>query len=372
MSLVFIVLPFVGCSPGGVLVWGSSGILSGYRNGAERWLNRWFDECHTLGVGYRFWGERVIAIRSVAALVATAVVLLLAAPAQGADPSSNTSPSGLYSCNVNSSQVTGACLSGAISDFNRARAKEGLGGINLPTNFAYLPVAFQFLVLANIDRADRGLVPFVGISKTLSTYALQGAQTNSDPPFPSWTTYGAGNWVGSVNAFWGEFEWMYDDGYGSTNLDCSSPTAAGCWGHRHNIIMNWPNPMVMGAATANGGAATIVLGSDTHDVADQYTWASELPYFNNRPRPNAGASFETVSPGVLYVNIFRHSRTTLLIQRYYSGAWHTVTRYVTPGAIAGNVTWHGHFNGMTRGTYRVASMESSRFLKQISNSTIVR
>jgi len=313
-----------------------------------------------------------MAFRSVAAAVATAVVLLPAAPAHAADPSSNTSPSGLYSCDVNSSQITSACLGGAVSDFNRARAKEGLGGINLPTNFRYLPVGYQLLILANIDRVDRGLVAFAGLSKTLNAYALKGGQTNTDPPFPSWTSYGAGNWVGSPNAFWGEFEWMYDDGYGSTNMDCSSPSSPGCWGHRHNIVMNWPSAMVMGAATANGGAATIVLGGDSHDQADQFQWASEFPYFNNRPRPNVGISFQSANPGVLYVNIFRHSRTTLLIQRYYSGAWHTVKTYVTPGAIAGNVTWHGHFNAMTPGTYRVASNENSRFLKQLSNSTIVR
>lgn len=299
-------------------------------------------------------------------------MLLLAAPAQGADPSSNTSPSGLYNCDFTSSQVTGACLSGAVSDFNRARAKEGLGGINLPTNFKSLPVGYQLLILANIDRADRGLAPFAGLSKTLSAYALKGALTSTDPPFPLWTAYGAGNWAGSVNAFWGEFEWMYNDGYGSTNLDCSSPTSPGCWGHRHNIVMNWPNAMVMGAAIANGGAATIVLGGDSHDRADQFKWASEFPYFNNRPRPNVWISFQGATRGVLYANIFRHSQTTLLIQRNDGGAWHTVKTYVTPGAVAGNLTWHGHFNAMAPGTYRVASMENSRFLKQISNSTIVR
>ncbi|BBH17594.1 hypothetical protein Back2_18810 [Nocardioides baekrokdamisoli] len=317
-------------------------------------------------------GGTLIAIRTVAAAAATAVVLLLAAPAHAADPSSNTSANGLYNCDVNSSQITGACLSGAVSDFNRARAKEGLGPINLPTNFRYLPLSYQLLILANIDRADRGLAPFVGLSATLNAYAMQGARTDTDPPFPSWTMYGAGNWVGSVNAFWAEFEWMYDDGPGSSNLDCPSSGGPGCWGHRHNIIMNWPDAMIMGAATAHGGAATIVLGQDGHDRADQYQWVSAFRYFNNRPRPNVGISFASASPQVLYVNIFRHSRTTLLIQRYYGGAWHTVKTYVTPGAVAGNVTWHGHFNGMTPGTYRVASNENSRFLKQLSNSTIVR
>ena len=308
------------------------------------------------------------AIRTVAVSVVTAVVVLLAAPAHAADPSSNTAANGIYNCDVNSSQITGACLSGAISDFNRARAKEGLGGINLPANFQYLPVSYQLLILANIDRADRGLVAFVGLSKTLNTYALKGAQTNSDPPFPSWTSYGAGNWVGSVNAFWGEFEWMYDDGPGSTNLDCPSSGGAGCWGHRHNIIMNWPNPMIMGAATANGGAATIVLGRDTHDPADLFLWSSEFSQFAHRGQPSIGVSGGT---GVLNVSITRESQTTLSIQKYYSGAWHTVGHRVTGGTTLGAATWKGSFR-LSAGTYRVASAENSRFLKAMSKSTAVR
>lgn len=311
-------------------------------------------------------------IRTIAAAVATACVVMLAAPAHAADPSSNTSPSGMFNCDVNSSQITTACLTGAISDFNRARAREGLGPINLPSNFKYLPAAFQFLVLANIDRADRGLVAFSGLSTTLSSYATQGALNNTDPPFPSWVGYGAGNWVGSVNAFWGEYEWVYDDGYGSSNMDCTSPSSSGCWGHRHNVLVNWPGPIVMGAGTARGGAATIVLGEDRHDTANQFQWASEFPYFNNRPRPNVGASYNSATPHVLYVNVFRNSQTQLQIQRYYSGAWHTVKLFTTPGQVAANTTWHGHFNGMVPGTYRVASNENSRFLKGLSNSLIVR
>lgn len=309
----------------------------------------------------------MIALRSIAACVAATVVVLMASPAHAADPSSNTPPSGLYNCDVNSSQITASCLSGAISDFNTARAKEGLGPINLPANFAYLPVTYQFLVLANIDRADRGLVQFIGLNTTLNSYALQGAQTNSDPPFPSWTSYGAGNWVGSVSSFWGEYEWMYDDGPGSSNLDCPSTGGPGCWGHRHNIVMDWPSPMVMGAAIANNGAATIVLGNDTHDVANQFLWSSEFRQFAHRGQPVFGVSGGT---GVLYVSLWRESRTTLTIQKYYGGAWHTVGHHVTGGTTLGGATWKGSFR-LSAGTYRVASAENSRFLKAMSKSVTV-
>ncbi len=36
-----------------------------------------------------------------------------------------------------------------------------------------------------------------------------------------------------------DFAWMYNDGWGGTNLDCSTPSAPGCWGHRDNILGNW-------------------------------------------------------------------------------------------------------------------------------------
>lgn len=309
----------------------------------------------------------MIAIRAAATTAVVTALLLMAAPAHAADPSSNTSPSGMYNCDVNSSQITDSCLSGAIADFNTARAKEGLGPINLPSNFAYLPATYQFLVLANIDRVDRGLVPFVGLSRTLDAYALKGALASADPPFPYWTTYGSGNWVGSVNSLWGEYEWMYDDGPGSTNLDCPAAGGPGCWGHRHNIIMNWPSPMVMGVAIANNGAATIVLGKDTHDAADEFLWANEFPKFAGRAQPAVGAAGGT---HVLSVSIFRHSRTAVQIQRYYSGAWHTVARATTNGTASRSATWKYSFK-VGAGKYRVATSQNSRFLKAMSKPVTV-
>jgi hypothetical protein len=300
--------------------------------------------------------------------MAAVAVLALPSAAHATDPSSNTSPSGLYSCDMSSGVISDACLNGAVSDFNRARAKEGLHGINLPTNFKYLPVTTQLLVLANIDRADRGLTQFVGISKTLSSYALQGARANNDPPFPSWTQYGAGNWAGTANSLWAQFEWMYDDGYGSGNLDCKSPSAAGCWGHRHNVIMNWPGPMIMGVGVSGSSIATLVLGKDTHDTADAFQWASEFKYFKYRAQPAISISGGS---GSLYVAITHESRTTLIIQRYYSGAWHSVGHPITGGTPLGASTWTHTFS-LPAGTYRVASAENSRFLKAMSGTTVVR
>ncbi len=53
----------------------------------------------------------------------------------------------------------------------------------------------------------------------------------------------ASNWGEGINQVLIDVELMYVDGYlgpGSGNLDCSSPAAPGCWGHRRNILYRWP------------------------------------------------------------------------------------------------------------------------------------
>jgi hypothetical protein len=48
---------------------------------------------------------------------------------------------------------------------------------------------------------------------------------------------------------------MYDDGPGSYNLACTYPEAAGCWGHRDNILRGWEEPVGFGAG-AQGSSET--------------------------------------------------------------------------------------------------------------------
>ena len=74
---------------------------------------------------------------------------------------------------------------------------------------------------------------------------------------------------------------MYDDGYGGTNLDCTSPGAAPCWGHRDNILGPWTTT---GTQTAQMGDADTSSG--------QYT-----QLFTNQVDPADTAS--TLSPGPL-------------------------------------------------------------------------
>lgn len=185
----------------------------------------------------------------------------------------NTRPSGLYNCNPGSSTISSACLTGALSDINAARRKEGVKAMVLPSNFVTMSVPSQLFALTNIERRDRGLPTFLLQSSTLSSIALYAANRAIDPIFPSWTREGGSNWASPKNTLWADFLWMYDDGVGSGNLDCTSSNTSGCWGHRKNILGSYGFPRIMGSALGSTGVATIMLGLDYHDIPSNL-----LPY----------------------------------------------------------------------------------------------
>jgi hypothetical protein len=192
-----------------------------------------------------------------------------------------------------SGPASAGCQSAALADLNAARAAEGIGPMQLPSDFGSLTVPQQLLVLSNLERVDRGLVPVIGLSGPLDQDALTGAQHDADPvPTQFNGDSFTSNWEGGYGSpFEADFEWMYDDGYGSNNEDCNSPTDSGCWGHRHDILWPLDAPAVMGAADAQGqfGASQteLFVGGDRATAAGQAdaplapTWgtiAATLPF----------------------------------------------------------------------------------------------
>ncbi len=180
------------------------------------------------------------------------------------DPSANRSLSSaiLWSCQVKPA-ATG-CVSGVLDAINRARAQEGVRTMRLPSNFGALSQPQQLLVIANLERADRGLVPAIGLSRGLDQDALAAARANQDPvPSPFYGNAFGSNWAGGIGSPLAvDFLWMYDDGPGSFNIDCRSPQAAGCWGHRHNILYAYQAPLVMGAAVVGTSMTEVFVGGD--------------------------------------------------------------------------------------------------------------
>jgi hypothetical protein len=171
------------------------------------------------------------------------------------------------------------CVPNELAAMNRARHAESIGGFALPRNFNKLTVPDQLLVLTDIERVSRGEEPIPGIMAQLNPDAQQGAAANADPLLSSATDIAgatgayASNYAAAVNTLDANYEWMYTDGWdGKDTLNgvCTSASAAGCWGHRGNILLNTSR---MPCETSS---CTIVMGvgyvhDGTHDGYNSYT-----------------------------------------------------------------------------------------------------
>ncbi|MDQ6835136.1 MAG: hypothetical protein M3016_03015 [Actinomycetota bacterium] len=208
----------------------------------------------------------------------------LADGSAGSDPRANYSASQLPdACN---SPNSAPCIDAAVGYLNRARASLGQGPYHLPSNFNSLTAAEQGFVLANLDRILYGLPPVTGLTAALNRDAAAGVQGDADPHptaanYTAWTANWAGGYVNMPLAY---EAWMYDDGPGSSNLDCTSSNPSGCWGHRHDILWRFDHsgPLAMGVAVGAdrsgdpGYAMLLFAGDDTYRPSYVYTWAQAV------------------------------------------------------------------------------------------------
>lgn len=148
------------------------------------------------------------------------------------------------------------CQLAVVWGIDQARATEGVGPLHLPSDYDSLSVPAQLLVLTDQERVDRGLPGFTGLSATLDGLAEQGAVANTDPNGPADRTWGS-NWAGGEpSALLANYDFMYNDGLGSPNLDCSRATPNGCWDHRLNILSDYGLHPSMGAAATKMDGVT--------------------------------------------------------------------------------------------------------------------
>jgi hypothetical protein len=210
----------------------------------------------------------------------------LVSHAVAGDPTSNSQLSAAteQACGADEQSVT--CEVAVVGDINAARAGEGVQPMVLPPSYNSLTTAQQLLVLANLERTARGLIPAGGLSGALNGTAMVGALADLDP---NPTVYSgnalSANWAGgTASPLIADFMWMYDDGIGSGNIDCTYNNQSGCWGHRDDTLFPFSAPLVMGAAyapnTLDGPSlAEIFLGGDTATAVGQAdallspTWA---------------------------------------------------------------------------------------------------
>jgi hypothetical protein len=203
------------------------------------------------------------------------------------------------SCAQSGLDDSARCLSAILAAVNHARAVEGVKPMVLPAGFAKMSVPEQLFVTTNLERVDRGLPPFVGLSAVLDANSAKGAKTADDPPNPSFTLGDDTEWSGgAVNGLDADYGWMYDDGRGSGNVDCPRTGGAGCWGHRNGILDNFGTvgTMVMGAAydphgddAANGWAGgtsmAMTLGAQLNPPKSYViTWAQIEAGVTARPK----------------------------------------------------------------------------------------
>lgn len=150
------------------------------------------------------------------------------------------------------------CQEAVVQAIDQARAAEGVGPLELPPYYDSLTTTQQLFVLANLERTDRGLPGFTGLSSKLDALAQTAAASDSDPNGPAGTTWGS-NWAGGeASALLADYDWMYDDGPGSPNMDCTSALANGCWDHRRNVLGDYgPHPAMGAAVTTVKGIASM-------------------------------------------------------------------------------------------------------------------
>jgi len=180
---------------------------------------------------------------------------------------------------------------------------EGLAPLTLPANWASLSDPQQGFVLINLERIERSEIPMVGISTTLDEDAAAGADANTDPSvFPITDGVGGSIWSGGNFVQSGMAGWLYDDGPGGFNLDCTGTTTWGCFGHRDNIL-DYPtnSELVAGVADSPEGNSAAAVFSDQYSDFN-FLWVTELSV--GYP-PGLPTSFTLAPPTVTAITVQR-------------------------------------------------------------------
>jgi hypothetical protein len=175
------------------------------------------------------------------------------------NPSTNVPPTPAFEAACYSSTPSAACDTQALSLIDSARSGEGLGPLVLPANYSSLPATQQLFVVVNAERTSRGLPAFSGLNASLNSLATSGAQAVTDPNGPPGVSWASNLAWGLATPLASDFEWMYDDGIGSNNVDCTTSDTNGCWGHRENVLVSWSGSMGDAVVSVGGSLSMTEL-----------------------------------------------------------------------------------------------------------------
>jgi hypothetical protein len=224
------------------------------------------------------------AVAAALCVVGVATGTALAFGPVGKDPANNFKL-GRLPVACSSAPTSGACVNGVVYWLDQARASLHQGPYKLPSDFTKLSAAKQAFILVNLDRIHYGLTPITGLTSQLNGWALAGVKNDRDPVSGDPRLGGTATWAGGLANIETAYEsWVYDDGYGSNNLECTSPHAAGCWGHRHAVLWSFGpgGVLAMGAATGRDRSGTpaeamiLVKGTGTYHPTYYYTWSQAV------------------------------------------------------------------------------------------------
>jgi hypothetical protein len=162
------------------------------------------------------------------------------------------------------------CIKAELAAIRHARSREKIKkrAMILPRNFTKLTVHQQTFVVTDLERVDRGLKPFKGLTSSLNATSHVAAVGRLDASIaaPAMRAHGiqayGSIWAGDLGPISADYDWMYNDGYSKSrgiNLACVKPGDTGCWGHRENILNTYrhlPN-LVAGAGTSTPPGASI-------------------------------------------------------------------------------------------------------------------
>ena len=234
----------------------------------------------------------MVALRSLGAALACAVVASLSAalPAAADVPAGNVATPVDYWPACWPDATTVSCYDAVLSDIDYARSLEGVAPMVLPGDFAALDAARQTFVVTNLERSDRGLRPVAGLTTELDAVAAAAVAAQTHPVFagshvgPMTGTWWTGVWAGAPNPLIADLLWMYEDGWSgtdTTNVDCTSPSASGCWGHRNNILSDYGGAGEIVAGAASGGPtgtsmALVAVGGKGLLPPLRYRWSDAL------------------------------------------------------------------------------------------------
>lgn len=194
----------------------------------------------------------LLATTTVAALApaATAATHRRAAASYRLNPRHNIRPpQTVYGAACRNHPRGATCTAIMLKALNHAHAVMGQPKYAVPARFAALEPQEQLLVLSNLDRRLYKRTPITGLNGRLNGSARAGARQDRDP-YPVAKVNGASwyaassNWAGGTapmsTPLFAYYEWMFDDGPGSNNLDCQHAGDPGCWGHRDDTLMSTP------------------------------------------------------------------------------------------------------------------------------------